>query len=147
MEDEAADVVARATAIVRAAAVRRARQDPVVRAGARLAAAVFLAGCPSGLWWQGDRANIPFVGRVLAGWGPGGALPYPADLIGLLLLVFAALFGAAGIGALWCGAADVARRESPFTRYDRYDRYDGHGRDRYRGGLGSGSDRVKEPPT
>ncbi|MFF3213599.1 hypothetical protein ACFYYB_23325 [Streptomyces sp. NPDC002886] len=122
MEDEAGDVVAAATAIVRAAADRRARQDRVVRAGAWLSSAAFLAGCPSGLWWQGDRANIPLVGRVLASWGPGRAMPCPTGLVGLLLLVFAALFVAAGVGALWCGAADVARRESPFARYDR----DGH---------------------
>lgn len=118
MEDEAADAVATATAIVHAAAVRRARQEQVVRAGAWLWAAVFLAGCPSGLWWRGDRANIPLVGEVLACWGPG-AMPYPTDLIGLMLLVYAALFGAAGAGALWCAAADVTRRVNPFARYDR----------------------------
>lgn len=117
MEDEAADAVATATAIVHAAAVRRARQEQVVRAGAWFCAAVFLTGCPSGLWWRGDRANIPLVGEVLAGWGPG-AMPYPTDLIGLMLLVYAALFGAAGAGALWCGAADVARRVNPLARYD-----------------------------
>ncbi|MET9857511.1 hypothetical protein ABZY57_31875, partial [Streptomyces sp. NPDC006450] len=119
MEDEAEDVVATATAIVHAAAVRRARQEQVVRVGARLSAGAFLTGCPSGLWWRGDRANIPLVGEVLAGWGPG-AMPYPTDLIGLMLLVYAALFGAAGAGALWCGAADVARRVNPLARYERH---------------------------
>ncbi len=113
MEDEAADAVATATAIVHAAAVRRARQEQAVRAGAWLWAGVFLAGCPSGLWWRGDRANIPLVGEVLAGWGPGGAMPYPTGLIGLMLLVYAALFGAAGAGALWCGAGGGAPRPNP----------------------------------
>lgn len=119
MEDEAADVVATATAIVRAAAATRRRQDRVVRAGAWLSAGVFLSGCPSGLWWRGNRADIPLVGEVLAGWGPGGTMPYPTDLIGLMLLTCTALGGAAGIGALWCAAADLARRENPLARYDR----------------------------
>ncbi|MBT2545288.1 hypothetical protein J7E99_32465 [Streptomyces sp. ISL-44] len=118
MEDETADVVATATAIVVAAAAARARQDQVVRAGAWTSAGVFLTGCPSGLWWQGDRANIPLIGDALVGWGPG-TMPYPTDLIGLMLLTCAALFGAAGTGALWCAAADVARRENPRARYDR----------------------------
>ncbi|MCX4775948.1 hypothetical protein [Streptomyces sp. NBC_01264] len=116
MEDEAADVVARATEIVHGAAARRARQDRAVRAGAWLSAGGFLAGCPSGVWWRGDRANIPLVGKVLDAWG-SGAMPYPTDRIGLLLLMCAALFGAAGTGTLWCAAADVARRENPLARY------------------------------
>ncbi|KWT63820.1 hypothetical protein ADL21_00160 [Streptomyces albus subsp. albus] len=94
------------------------RVDVIAHRTGAVPALAFLAGCPSGLWWGGDRGAIPLVGHLAR----LGTVDYPDPMgllravVGLGLLMVVASMVAwvlAGVPPL---LMDLARRKNPLHR-------------------------------